>query len=247
MKALQPGQHTEIYKACRIIVGPERWDRLIQNSNSSDDPESLMNFFIQSGEQEMPKFLPDLARLEWNIEDVSRTENFIQNDIKEILVNPSLRLIDLTWKNLLPLLSNDKTETHAEPIPGRELVLIWKDPRGGRVKYRVASQGDLLALKITDEHISPEHAAVEGNVSVGMIDGIIDDAVHEGILLSPPSRIIRNPSIFSANDYVDESFLSSHSFTLQWHITQACDLSCRHCYDRSTRSPMSLEQGIKNT
>ena len=245
MRTFQTGQHSEIYKTCRGMVGPDRWDSLIRNSTSSDDPESLINFLIQSGEQEIPKFLPDLARLEWTIEDVNRTENFVQSNIKEIHVNPSLRLIDLTWKNLLPLLSHDNTETHAEPIPGRELVLIWKDPGVGRVKYRVASEGDLLALKITDEHISPEHAAGEGNVSVGMIDGIIDDAVHEGILLSPPSRIIRNPSIFSANDYVDKGFLSSHSFTLQWHITQACDLSCRHCYDRSTRSPMSLEQGIQ--
>lgn len=245
MKTFQTGQPAQIYKTCRAMVGPDRWDSLIRNSNSSDNPESLMNFLIQSGEQGMPKFLPDLARLEWNIEDVNRAENFVQNDINEIHVNPSLRLIDLAWKNLLPLLSDDNTETHAEPIPGRELVLIWKDPLGERVKYRAASQSDLLALKITDEHISPEHAAKEGNAWVGMIDGIIDDAVHEGILLSPPSRIIRNPSIFSANEYVDKGFLSSHSFTLQWHITQACDLSCRHCYDRSARSPMSLKQGIQ--
>ena len=130
-------------------------------------------------------------------------------------------------------------------MPGTELVLVWKDPRGNAVKYRVASHNDLLALKITDEHIVSECASEEGNVSVGLIDTIIDEAVHEGILLSPPSRIKRDPSIFSVNDYVDESFLSSHSFTLQWHITQACDLHCRHCYDRSTRLPMSLEQGIR--
>lgn len=245
MRTFRTRQHTEIYKACRVIAGPDRWDRLIRNNNLPDDPESLMKFLIQSGGQGMPAFLPDLARLEWAVEDINRTENLVQNDIKEIHVNPSLKLIDLTWKNLLPLLSHDKTETHTEPVPGREIIIIWKVPGGERVKYRVASQGDLLALKIIDGHISPENAAEEGNVSVGLIDGVIDDAIHEGILLSPPSRIIRNPSIFSVNDYVDESFLSSHSFTLQWHITQACDLHCRHCYDRSTRSPMSLEQGIR--
>jgi selenobiotic family peptide radical SAM maturase len=246
MKTFRPGQDTEIYKTCRAVVGPDRWDRLIRNRNSSKDPESLMKFLIQSGEQGMPAFLSDLARLEWTIEDVRRTEDFIQNSTKEIHVNPTVRLLDLTWKNLLSLLSHDNTEMHAEPpVPDRELVLIWKDPRGKRLEYRVASQGDLLALKITSEQISPEHAAAEGNVPVGVIDSIIDNAVHEGILLSPPSRIIRDSSMFSANDYVDESFLSSHSFTLQWHITQACDLHCRHCYDRSTRSPLSLEQGIR--
>lgn len=29
-------------------------------------------------------------------------------------------------------------------------------------------------------------------------------------------------------------------FTLQWHLTNACELSCRHCYDRSPRSPLTL-------
>jgi selenobiotic family peptide radical SAM maturase len=245
MKIFQTGHFNETYKACRAIVGPDRWDRLIRNKNTLNDPESLVKSLIQSGGQGLPKFLPDLARLEWTVEDIRRTDDHIQNDRKEIRVNPSLRLLDLAWKNLLPLLSHDKTEPHAGPIPGRELVLIWKDPKGKSVKYRVASQGNLLALKITDEHISPEHAAEEGNVSVGMLDSIIDEAIHEGILLSPPSCLIRDPSTFSVNDYVDESFLSSHSFTFQWHITQACDLHCRHCYDRSTRSPMSLEQGLR--
>ena len=33
-------------------------------------------------------------------------------------------------------------------------------------------------------------------------------------------------------------------FTLQWHLTQACDLHCRHCYDRSTRSSLSLDKTL---
>jgi selenobiotic family peptide radical SAM maturase len=65
------------------------------------------------------------------------------------------------------------------------------------------------------------------------------------MLLAPLSRIVRDPSIFSANEYIDKSFLTSHSFTLQWHITQTCDLRCRHCYDRSARSNMTLDQGIR--
>jgi selenobiotic family peptide radical SAM maturase len=30
------------------------------------------------------------------------------------------------------------------------------------------------------------------------------------------------------------------SFTLQWHLTHACELHCQHCYDRSSRSALSL-------
>jgi selenobiotic family peptide radical SAM maturase len=244
MRTFQTDGQTKAYKACRALVGSERWDTLIRNRNASNAPESLAESLIQSGGQEIPLFLPDLARLEWTIESV-RERDKIQKDRKGIHINSSLSLLELRWKNLLPLLSPEKTETYADPAPGREFVLVWKDPATTAVKYRVASQSDLLALKITGEHISPDDVAEEGNVPVGIIDSIIDEAVHEGILLSTPSRIKRDLSVFSVNDYIDESFLSSHSFTLQWHITQACDLHCRHCYDRSARSPMSLDQGIR--
>jgi selenobiotic family peptide radical SAM maturase len=33
-------------------------------------------------------------------------------------------------------------------------------------------------------------------------------------------------------------------FTLQWHLTNACPEACRHCYDRSTPSPLSLTQAL---
>ncbi|MDQ7786203.1 MAG: thio(seleno)oxazole modification radical SAM maturase SbtM [Thermodesulfovibrionales bacterium] len=245
MRTFQAEEHTEPYTACRSIAGPELWARLSSDRKLSYDSEPLIGDLIRAGGQGMPKFLPDLARLEYTIEDVRRSEVRILEVTAEICLNPTVRLLDLSWKNLLPLLTQDRTEVHADPVPGSELVLVWNDPARQRVKYRVASQNDLLALKITDEHINPESAAKEGNVTVGMIDSIIDEAVHEGILLSPPSQLNRDQSIFPLNDYVDKSFLSSHSFTLQWHITQACDLHCRHCYDRSSRSPMSLEQGIR--
>lgn len=29
-------------------------------------------------------------------------------------------------------------------------------------------------------------------------------------------------------------------FTLQWHVTQACELSCRHCYDRNSKGHASV-------
>jgi selenobiotic family peptide radical SAM maturase len=38
--------------------------------------------------------------------------------------------------------------------------------------------------------------------------------------------------------------MASSLFTLQWHITQRCDLACRHCYDRSERREVRLEEGL---
>jgi selenobiotic family peptide radical SAM maturase len=32
------------------------------------------------------------------------------------------------------------------------------------------------------------------------------------------------------------------TFTLQWHLTNACPFHCRHCYDRSTRGELTLEE-----
>jgi len=34
----------------------------------------------------------------------------------------------------------------------------------------------------------------------------------------------------------------TRTFTLQWHLTNACPFHCRHCYDRSSRNELSLDQ-----
>jgi len=37
----------------------------------------------------------------------------------------------------------------------------------------------------------------------------------------------------------------SRSFTLQWHLTNACPFSCRHCYDRSHREELSFAEAVE--
>ena len=70
-------------------------------------------------------------------------------------------------------------------------------------------------------------------------------AVGEGLLITPRSKIRRDPAAYPHSVVREREFLESPTFTLQWHITQACDLHCRHCYDRSPRSPLTWEQGMK--
>lgn len=36
----------------------------------------------------------------------------------------------------------------------------------------------------------------------------------------------------------------TRSFTLQWHLTNACPFQCRHCYDRTDRNPLSFAQAM---
>jgi selenobiotic family peptide radical SAM maturase len=33
-------------------------------------------------------------------------------------------------------------------------------------------------------------------------------------------------------------------FTLQWHLTQSCDLACKHCYDRSHRTDFPFNRAV---
>jgi len=42
-----------------------------------------------------------------------------------------------------------------------------------------------------------------------------------------------------------EHILVSNCFSIQWHITNLCDLHCKHCYDRTKRTPLTSEQGIR--
>ncbi len=205
--------------------------------------KALHHLLIQTGSQGPTELRSELARLEQIVSSCNKLE--IPQDVSQMNINPTVQLIKLGWKNLIPLLNSEGFTSHSEPELGDELVLLWKDPKSGTTKIKLASNEDLLALKIVAEKIIPEKAAQEGNVSVGLVDAAIDRAVAKGILLSPKSRIRRDPDIFSESEIIEESFLSSDSFTLQWHITQACDLHCKHCYDRSWRSHMEFEHAIK--
>jgi selenobiotic family peptide radical SAM maturase len=73
----------------------------------------------------------------------------------------------------------------------------------------------------------------------------LDRAFRDGLLIAPISKIQRDPQTFPLREDTKETYISVPVFTLQWHITQACDLHCKHCYDRSERHTLGLSQGIK--
>jgi selenobiotic family peptide radical SAM maturase len=159
-------------------------------------------------------------------------------------VNPALEVLQLEWSNLPAFISAiDNTDGH-DPLPVEEIVLVWKNPHDGQVKYRTANSRDLLVLKMVVEGITPKEAAAEGAVAVSIIDAAIDRSIKEGILLSPPSLLRRDPAIISAAAPFDNSFCETDFFTLQWHITQTCDLHCKHCYDRSSRSELEFSKAL---
>jgi selenobiotic family peptide radical SAM maturase len=84
-----------------------------------------------------------------------------------------------------------------------------------------------------------------GEIPVWKVSETLRRAAHRGLILLPPSRIRRTADRFPLRQDMPEEYTISPRFTLQWHITNVCDLACRHCYDRSERSPLTHKQGIK--
>ena len=158
-----------------------------------------------------------------------------------ISINPSLQLLPLSWSNLCTLLKDPDSPT--EPVPGQEFVILYRFPDDGEIFYFPASKTNLLALKVLSENLDRKQVAKEANVAIGQVDAAIEEACKQGILICPPSAIQR-PKTHLPTAGGWQTHLKSNYFTLQWHVTQACDLHCKHCYDRSEISPLTLEQGI---
>src|SRR3989304_5047913 len=233
------------YPVCRSFISPDTWTRMIRKCGEMPDPETLQHMLEQTGVHGLPEFLPELARLEWTVRRILNSDLEIPGEISQMRVNPTIQLIRLTWKNLTFHLNSEEHTSHPAPEPGEELVLIWKDPDSGTLNIRPALKEELLILKIIEESIPPEMVAKEGNLPIGTINKAIDKAASDGILLTPKSQIRRDSALFFQNKNFDECFLLSETFNLQWHITQTCDLHCKHCYDRSIRSQTKLNQAIK--
>jgi len=184
-------------------------------------------------------FLNDLARVEEAYGKLHDTPVRDHQARSAIMINPDLQLIEVAYSGL-PLVVMDITH---RPKPRQGFVLLYRPPASDRIEIRDAHPHDLLAIKIIAEELDYRQLAAEHGVTLGHIDDIVYQAVAKGILIRPPSRI-RRPDDFITDAINDEQYLFSPVFTLQWHITQQCDLSCRHCYDRSERQAVNLDQGI---
>lgn len=189
---------------------------------------------------DLPGYLVDLARLEWVRYRTQTDANDPAIFAAALTVNPSLTLQRLEWKNLAYFFDD---QAGGEP-PSKEPahVMTWRQPQTGQLLCREAVENDLLALKIAAEQIEPREAARQGQVTTGNIQIVIDQAVAQGILLAPASRIRRDVHPQTPEQPELEPFLAADIFTLQWHVTQSCDLHCKHCYDRSSRISLPLEQ-----
>jgi len=189
-----------------------------------------------------PEFLPELARLEEACRAVEEQRNALPRSTDRPAVNPTLRMLELSWSGLYAYMNGHPANA---PVRKHERLLVWLDPRTGRTSVQPAAAEQLLVLKMVVEGISAEAVAKEGRIPVGAVDTALSRAAAGGLLLMPPSSLRRDPAIFHSSQHIGEEYLSTPSFTLQWHVTQACDLHCKHCYDRSNRSQPTLEQAMR--
>jgi selenobiotic family peptide radical SAM maturase len=189
----------------------------------------------------VPEYLADLAKVERALHHVQSQELSASAPVTTIQINPTLNLIEVGWLPLLALLEGQRVDLERAP----QMLLFWRHLQTGEIRHKVAGAQDLLALKVVAEDLDPLAVAQATAQPVGTIDSALEQAVHKGLLLAPPSTLRRTEACFPITQQIPEKFLQAEVFTLQWHITHRCDLHCRHCYDRSTRSDVELQNGIE--
>lgn len=222
------------YPVCRKLLGEALPDVALPT------PENLPSFVEKyAGCLTRHPYLPELVRIEAAVYRLTHGAPEIPLQPAAICINPALVVLQVSWRGLLKRLE----DSSITPEPADEFVLIWKNPRTGRIEKAVANGHDLLALKIVAEDMAVPAAAAAGGVTIGVIDGILRQASAKGLLLSPASQIRRPPG-FQTRRVDSPALMAAEVFTLQWHITHQCDLHCRHCYDRSDRSPLALAQAV---
>ena len=235
----------KIFINCRRTLGKETWGRVLAALDEDSEPQAFHDILLSLKDAfDLPDFIVDLARLEWALYRAKEDNTSVHQQYETITVNPTLTLVPVSWKNLVSLIKGDTVKDFMLSESSQIQVMIWRHSKTDDLHIREADDIDLLALKIIIEQVDPREAATIGNVNVGAINTALNRAIAQGILISPDSLIQRD-SLSSLQTFgAFEHFITTDIFTLQWHITQTCDLHCRHCYDRSDRASVSYDAAI---
>ena len=237
-----PNALEQVFPACRAALGPKAWRHLLASCKENTDRAHFP--FPENGPcPYFPDYLPDLARLEWLRHTVAATPVPPLHEGDAFALNPTLELVRLPWR-LSPLLVMETGAAPPMPLQAEEHVMVWRMPETGQTCVAAATDADLLTLKVLAEDMPLPAAAAAAGVPLTRIERALYAASAQGFVLAPPSRIRRDPALFPVPAGAPEDLVCSNSFLIQWHITHACDLRCKHCYDRSRRSPLTLEQGV---
>ncbi len=233
----------KIFSNCHRTLGSETWGRVLAAMDAKATPASIpqtLEALIST--MRLPGYIADLARLEWMLFEKSRRDEKPARPNQSVVANPTVSLLPVGWTHLTQLIRPGAT--NATPTEKPTHVMIWRHPTSGEWRYRDAEDVDLLALKLIVDQIDPRTAASLGKVTIGNIQSAIDRALDHGFLIGPESRIQRDRQPGRWADPSLGPYAAADLFTLQWHITQTCDLHCKHCYDRSDRAPLALDTAM---
>ncbi|WP_419174281.1 thio(seleno)oxazole modification radical SAM maturase SbtM [Desulfosediminicola sp.] len=216
----------------KVFARTENYDRVESLLKAIRDIE-------QAGQITLHPFIFDLARLEWTLHKVDREHNPGPEHQHCPEVNPTLEILSSAWSGLSEMLAGNRTSVQ----PGEGYVAVFR-PYGEQRACALKITGhDLLAIKLVAEDLDKREVAQEGGTSVAVVENILAEARDKGLIHLPRPLIKRDGEIFKAEDEAQsQNGLYAEIFTLQWHVTQKCDLSCRHCYDRSGRDEMTIGQ-----
>lgn len=233
-----------IYRLTPDVVGRTAWEEAIESLGEPAGGDVPQEIEAIAAAGSLPAFAPDLARLEWQWHRTLEAPPPSRADVENVVINPTLGLVRTGWKLSVPF-STGVIGPTTSIEPGEEWCVMWRHPRDGGPRFRRATSDELLVLKMAAEETPREEVAAAHRIPVGAIDRAFAAAARAGLLLAPQPRIRRPADRGAASDAIGERFLVSSTFTLQWHITNSCDLRCRHCYDRTLPSPLTLEQGLR--
>ena len=114
-----------------------------------------------------------------------------------------------------------------------------------RFAQRPLPAEDLLVLKMIFEKIDRKEVARIGALPLAAVDAAMERAVEKGSSLLPGPAfggIFPSLSHLACNG---GQYRTSPAFTLQWHVTQACDLHCRHLLRPGERSTLTLDEALR--
>ncbi len=229
------------HNACRSALLPAAravFERLLTELNPEDCQAQMA---LLAGQGRLPAFLPDLFRVESQLLALAQQPPpaALAEEDGQRQPNPTLRLVPVGFRGLDRLLSAPAPPP--SPAPG-VFILLWLEPGSGRPRVEEANDADLLALKLLADPDCQADLAATTPLAARLSEEAIQQGVAKGLILAPPPRL-RRPWATDPGP-AGEEFTTAPVFTLQWHLTQACDLHCRHCYDRGRRDTLPLDQGL---
>lgn len=204
------------------------------------DPFDLPNSLKFSSEliDKIP-FVGELAEIELVAYLLRRDPPVSPVEVDTWQLRPGVELIETSWSGLTNILNG----ASFTPVKQKSFVLLVPGDVSTPPEVLTPDKDTLLALKIVAENLDLPELARSNNITLNHLRNVLALGVARGVILQPRSKIARAED-FCAFSSVSSDFLTAQVFTLQWHITQNCDLHCRHCYDRSPRRDVSLAEGM---